>query len=167
MPSGREREALLNIGTSSIPAGFTENLTLLKVFSKLLRVLSDLYATLMNVSQANQNLKKELMKTEVSNLVNYSAKRILDQFMSGQPIDVSISYDVKEMFAELKKGVTRDIIFENTEEFNKTLNSVVHKRIDYLNSEGFLIQHGSCFRMKTEQELAEFVDEDEDDSEVF
>ena len=98
------------------------------------------------------------MKAEVTNLVNYRAKRILDQFLSsGHTFETSHQFLAEDIFADLKKGDTRDIIFSNLEEFNTSLNKLIWDRIEYLMDEGFVEQRGSTIHARTEQEIEEFI----------
>ena len=98
------------------------------------------------------------MKTEVANLVNYSAKRILDQFLAnGHTLETSHPFLAEEIFKDLKSGETKDIIFNNLEEFNSELNKVIWNRITYLVDEGFVEHRGSTIHARTEQEIEEFI----------
>jgi len=106
------------------------------------------------------------MKTEVANLVNYSAKRILDQFLSGaNKMEESRQFLAEDIFKDLKKGQTRDIIFNNLEDFNAELNKIVWDRIDYLVAEGFVEYNGSSYNARTEEEIEEFANVEEHNDE--
>jgi len=109
------------------------------------------------------------MKTEVANLVNYSAKRILDQFLSGaNKMEESRQFLAEDIFKDLKKGQTRDILFNNLEDFNTELNKIVWDRIDYLVAEGFVTYSGSCFSARTEEQIEDFVNgKDQNDEDDF
>lgn len=97
------------------------------------------------------------MKAEVANLVNYSAKRILDQFLTNaNTMETTRQFLAEEMFKDLKKGDTRDIIFNNLEEFNTELNKIVWDRIEYLMEEGFVEYRGTTVHARTEEEIEEF-----------
>lgn len=108
------------------------------------------------------------MKTEVSNLATYSAKRILDQFLAGKnSIDGASQFLAEEIFKDLKNGETKKIIFSNLDAFNTELNKLVWDRINYLVAEGFVEQRGVSYHVRTEEEIEAFVNGNDDDDLAF
>lgn len=103
------------------------------------------------------------MKTEVANLVNYSAKRILDQFLnSTNTLDGSNPFSAEVIFKDLQSGETRDIIFSNLEDFNSELNKLVWNRMEYFVLEGFVTRNGTFFTCRSEEEIEAFANADDD-----
>lgn len=119
-------------------------------------LLADIYGTLVQFTKPQQK-GSSIMKTEVVNFVNYSAKRILDQFLSGINDLEKRRFYAQEIFKDLKDGKTREIIFDNVGEFNRLLNETIWDRINYLVEEGFVEDRGTHFHVRSEQELDVFI----------
>ena len=104
------------------------------------------------------------MKTEVSNLVNYTAKRILDGFIQGKTrIELDAYFDAKDIFKDMGDNGTKKIIMENLKDFNDSLNDLIWSRMEYLMVEGFLICEDVNIRMKTETEIEQFVNAEDEE----
>ena len=98
------------------------------------------------------------MKTEITKLVEFTARRFLDGILfKGAKMEVFDDLDGTEIFASMKQGHSRDLIFNNLEQFNTELNQLMKTRINYLLAEGLLIIEDNQFRALTEEELEEFI----------
>jgi hypothetical protein len=99
------------------------------------------------------------MNTEITKFVEYTAKRLLDGvlFNSDNNIRVSEEFDGRDIYASLKSGQTRNILFKNMDQFNAEFNKLMHSRLYYLHAEGFLTIEDGCYRAFTEEELEEFI----------
>ena len=105
-----------------------------------------------NIMNSNKN------QEEVVKLAQYTAQRLLDRLLEGS---YTIRYDEtlsgKDIYKDLKNGVTKDLLFNNIESFDVHLNYLVHNRLDYLQYEGFIVLDGKMFRAQTEAEMEEFL----------
>jgi hypothetical protein len=98
------------------------------------------------------------MKTEITKFVEFTAKKFLDGILyEGHKMEVFEDLDGAEIFSSLKDGQTKNLLFNNLEQFNTELNQVMKTRINYLLAEGFLIVEDKQFRALTEEELEEFI----------
>jgi len=99
------------------------------------------------------------MNNEVINLVEHAAKKILDGLLNDpkRSLKVDMTFEAAEMFAAMKQGTTRKIIFSNLEEFDTRLNAMVFSRLDYLVEEGFLICENGIVRSRNQEEMEEFL----------
>jgi len=103
---------------------------------------------------------KSNQNEEVQKLAEFTAKRILDDMLSGKKsIDYNEVLTGTEIFSTLKQGTTRDMIFNNIELFDTSFNSLISNRLDYLCAEGLVIidDNLECYRIPTEQEMEEFL----------
>jgi hypothetical protein len=99
------------------------------------------------------------MKTEITKFVQYTAKKILDGILFDGTADIRVSeqFDGHEIYANLKEGQTRNLLFKNMDQFNVEFNKLMHGRLEYLHAEGFLTIEDGCYRALTEEELEEFI----------
>ena len=103
------------------------------------------------------------MKTEVFNLVNYTATRIMDAFIKGNNMmELDEHFDARDLFKDMANNQTKKIIMENLTYFNTSLNEIIWNRMEYLMTEGFLICEGGKIRIRTEAEIESFVNEDKE-----
>jgi hypothetical protein len=102
---------------------------------------------------------KSNQNEEVQKLAEYTAERILDDVLSGKTvIDYKEDITGYNIYSSLKKGPTRDIIFNNLDLFDTCLNNLIFNRVDYLCAEGLLtFDNDQCYRILTEQEMEEFL----------
>ena len=101
-----------------------------------------------------------LMNNEVYKFAEYTAKRILDGILlqgHNSTARVSEQFDGNEIYADLKQGQTRNLLFKHMDQFNHDLNHLMHNRLEYLLAEGFLTIEDGYYRALTEEELEEFI----------
>lgn len=105
---------------------------------------------------------KSNQNEEIQKLAEFTAKRLLDDVLSGKAvIDYSEVLTGSEIYNTLKKGSTRDIIFNNLDLFDTCLNNLIYTRIDYLVAEGLVMfDSENCYRIPTEAEMQEFLNID-------
>ncbi len=98
-------------------------------------------------------------KEEVQKLAEYTATRILDELLNGKyVIEYSENLSGSDIYKDLKKGKTRDIIFNNLDLFDTYLNTVVFNRIVYLMEEGFVVfDEQAQYRVRSDKEMVEFL----------
>ena len=98
-------------------------------------------------------------KEEVQKLAEYTATRILDELLNGtHVIEYSENLSGSDIYKSLKKGKTRDIIFNNLDLFDTYLNTVVFNRIVYLMEEGFVVfDEQAQYRVRSDEEMVEFL----------
>ena len=106
----------------------------------------------------NNNMKSDQTES-VYKLAAYAATRILDNVLKGtNTINYHDGLSGSEIFADLKKGPTRDIVFNNLDIFDNCLNNLVFNRIEYLRAEGLVVvDKNQCCRIPTEAEMEEFL----------
>ena len=99
---------------------------------------------------------------ELRKLVEYTAKRILDQLLNSKSVvKHKEQFSAVEIFKTMTEGPTREIIFNNLETFDHELNQLIHNRIDYLCAEGVLVfDFLKGYRIPTEKEIEEFLNVD-------
>lgn len=101
------------------------------------------------------------MNNQVLQLVNYTAKRFLDTFLtSHNRFDPISKLDARDIFKDLPDGETKNIIFSNIELFNKNLEELIWNRLAYLQDEGFIYQNSEgFFEARTEEQIEEFIND--------
>lgn len=99
------------------------------------------------------------MNNEVYKFAEFTAKRLLDEMLhkGNNSIRVSEELDGNNIYADLKQGQTRNLLFKHIDQFNHDLNHLVHNRLEYLLAEGFLTIEDGYYRALTEEELEEFI----------
>jgi hypothetical protein len=102
---------------------------------------------------------KSNQNEEVQKLADYTAKRILDDVLAGRTvIDYKEVITGSDIYQTLKKGTTRDMIYNNLDLFDTCLNNLIYNRVDYLCAEGLLtFDNEQCYRIPTEAEMEEFL----------
>ena len=96
---------------------------------------------------------------EVQKFAEHTAKRILDDVLKGKTvIDYKEVITGSDIYQTLKKGTTRDMIYNNLDLFDTCLNNLIYNRVDYLCAEGLLtFDNEQCYRIPTEAEMEEFL----------
>jgi hypothetical protein len=98
------------------------------------------------------------MKTEISNLVNYTATRIMDSFIQGHTkMELDEHFDAKDIFKDMANNETKKILMQNVIYFNESLNEIIWNRMEYLMVEGFIVSECGTLRMRNEIEIEVFA----------
>jgi hypothetical protein len=102
------------------------------------------------------------MKIEVENLVNYTAKRILDNFIqNGIKIDLEERFFAERIFVDMPMNETKKIITDNIDDFNNLLNVSIFNRLSYFLDEGIALIDNGQIRMRTSEEIEEFINQED------